>query len=289
MATRPKILILNPPLKLREVSHLLRKKAKLIRGYYREIEILFSTTDMQIFINGKDLRTFDYVWVTGSWSKRDLAHVISLYLTEHKVPHTLVKEGSGSSKLVDMAHYALGHLPQPKSYYCINSEYIRRAEEIAAVCQFPLIAKDVRGTFGRKSFLAENLSELKQKLFTVDEYTDFIFQEFIPNEYDWGIIVAKGKVSSAEKSYRNKMSNSFMNHAAGGAIEIFVQAAEVPNEVKAIAIEASNRLQLDWARSDIIVSSESGKPYILETNRSPRMTVKSTEVNAFADYIATFL
>jgi len=285
---RQRVLVLNPPTKFREIRRLLGKDISLIRGFYRDIEIIFTSTDMRILINGKDLRTFDFVWVTGSWSKRDLVKVISLYLTHHQHPHTVVEEGAGVSKLVDMTVFALAKLAQPRSYYCSRTEYIRRAEEIATVCKFPLIAKDVKGTFGRHSFLARTLRELKEKLFMADDQTDFIFQEYIDNDYDWGVIVGNSTVLSAEKSYRKQNDLTFMNHASGGATEVFVPTQDVPQRVKDMAIQASTLLNLSWARSDILVCKSSGKHYILETNRSPRMTSKSTEVKAFADFIRRF-
>ncbi len=286
---RPTVLVLNPPLKMREVSRKLTKKAKLIRGYYRNIEVIITSTDIRILINKKDIREFDYVWVTGSWSKRDMAHVISLYLTHHNRPHTSVNEGAGTTKLVDMAMYALNGIAQPRSYFCANSEYIKRAEEIATVCKFPLIAKDVRGTFGRRSFLATDLKNLKEQLFALDDNIDFIFQEYIENDYDWGVIVGNNKVLSAEKSYRKQDDTTFMNHASGGATEVFVPTKDVPELVKEMAIKASNILNLAWARSDILISKTSDLPFILETNRSPRMTSKSTEVTAFAEYINSII
>lgn len=287
--SRPKVLVLNPPLKLREVAKQLSKQARLVRGYYRDIEIVFSRDDMRILIKGKDLRKYDYVWVTGSWSKRDFARAISLYLTHHQRPHTVVSEGGGTSKLVDMTHFALNKLPQPRSYFCSNTEYARRVQEIATVCKFPLIAKDVKGTFGRKSFLANSLQELREHLFAADENTSYVFQEFIPNCYDWGIVVGNGSILSAEKSYRNPSSDCFMNHAASGAQEVFVPLIDIPQDVINMAIKASEVLNLTWARSDIVINSETDAPFILETNRSPRMTPNSTEVTAFTEYIKSFL
>lgn len=287
--TRKRVLVLNPPTKFREIRKVLGKSISLVRGFYRDIEMVFTSTDMRVVIKGKDLRNFDFVWVTGSWSKRDLAKVISLYLTHYNRPHTVVEEGAGVSKLVDMTVFALAKLAQPRSYYCSRTEYLRRAEEIATVCKFPLIAKDVKGTFGRHSFLARNLKELKEKLFMANEHTDFIFQEYIENDYDWGVIVGNNEVLSAEKSYRKQNDLTFMNHASGGATEVFVPKQEVPPKVQEMAIQASKLLGLTWARSDILVCKTSGKSYILETNRSPRMTSESTEVQAFAEYINAFM
>ena len=110
----------------------------------------------------------------------------------------------------------------------------------------------------------------------------FFFQKFIPNDYDWGILVANGRVVSAEKSYHLK--NEFRNNACWGAKEVFVDVNEVNKHLKSIAMNACKILELEWGRADIIIDKSTQKPYLLEVNRLPGMTVGSTEQKAFQEY-----
>lgn len=284
-----KVLVLNPPTDIKEVLPFLPDNSTLVKGYYQNVEIIFARTDMAILIKGVDLRTFDYVWISASWSKRAIACVLSLYLTHHNRPHTTVEEGLGSTKLVDMAHYAIHGIPQPRSYFCTSKLYKKHRQNIITTCGFPMIVKDVRGTRGKKCFLARDEKELRKGLRADKKRTDFVFQEYIENDYDWGVIVGNNEVLSAERSYRDLESTAFMNHAYLGATEVFEEIEKIPEDVVAMALKANNILHLDWGRSDIIHNKKDNKPYILETNRSPRMTSNSPEVKAFGKFLSTVL
>jgi glutathione synthase/RimK-type ligase-like ATP-grasp enzyme len=104
-----------------------------------------------------------------------------------------------------------------------------------------------------------------------------MFQSFIPNQYDWGILVANGEVVSGEKSYPK--DGEFRNNARNGAREDFIDVEKIPQEIKDIAIRASESLGLSWSRADIIIDEKTQKPYLLEVNRYPGVTSGSDEEN----------
>jgi len=169
--------------------------------------------------------------------------------------------------------YSLNKIPHPKSFYCSRKNYGLYYDEIVKICSLPIIIKDLRGTYGRYSFIATSKSELVNGISKLPKGLSFFVQEYIENDYDWGIIVANGEVLSAEKSFRKK--GEFRNHSYLGAKEVFENICDVPKNICNIAIKANKVLGLSWARSDIIISKKSNKPYILETNRSPRITSNS--------------
>ncbi|MFX1537552.1 MAG: RimK family alpha-L-glutamate ligase, partial [Promethearchaeota archaeon] len=136
---------------------------------------------------------------------------------------------------------------------------------------------------GMNSFLIKSKRELIRVLENLPKGKSFIFQQFIPNDYDWGILVAEGKVVSAEKSFRPK--GEFRNNACWGAKEVFLNIDEVDKKVKLIARKSCDILNLEWARADIIVDKNTNEPYLLEVNRFPGMTVGSTEEEAFKRYL----
>jgi glutathione synthase/RimK-type ligase-like ATP-grasp enzyme len=112
---------------------------------------------------------------------------------------------------------------------------------------------------------------------------NYIFQKFIPNDYDWGILVAKGEVVSAERSFRPK--GEFRNNACWGAREVFEKIDKVDDKVKQIAQKACAILKLDWGRADIVIDKITNMPYLLEVNRFPGMTAGSSEEKAFYKYL----
>jgi len=158
---------------------------------------------------------------------------------------------------------------------------------IEKLCGFPLIIKDTKGSRGRNTFLLNSREELVEIMDRFPANRSFVFQQFIPNDYDWGILVADGKVVSAEKSFRSK--GEFRNNACRGAKEVFIHKNKVNKKVKQIAKKACDILNLEWGRADIVVNKNTNKPYLLEVNRFPGMTAGSSEEKAFHIYLESKL
>ncbi|KKQ04327.1 MAG: hypothetical protein US14_C0015G0012, partial [candidate division WS6 bacterium GW2011_WS6_36_26] len=52
-----------------------------------------------------------------------------------------------------------------------------------------------------------------------------------------------------------------------------------------IAIRSAKALKLKWAGVDVVTDKDTGHNYILEVNRRPGLTEKSTEISAAYKYI----
>lgn len=283
------VLVLNPPREIAATIPQLVAPHTIHNGNYSSLEIVFTHTGVTVYCKGVDIRDFDFTWVSASWTKRDVAFAISLYLQQHGKKHTVVGEGQGHSKLVDMMYYALHKIPQPRSYYCTKFSYPAHIDAIIKACGLPVIAKDVYGTYGRNCFLARTRQELIQALRNDTDEIEYVFQEYMEHDFDWGILVGNNEVLSAERTYRPPQSPSFMNHNDPNITEVFEAPENVPATVNKIALKANKILGLQWGRSDIIHNRKDNKPYILETNRSPRITSDSTEVTAYGKYLNSLL
>jgi glutathione synthase/RimK-type ligase-like ATP-grasp enzyme len=281
-----KILVLNSPSNIQEILAYLPASTEIVAGTYAQIEIVILQNVLTVMFDGKDIAEFDYVWVTGSWSKRDIAKVISLYLHEKKRKFTVVNEGDGASKLVDIALFALNKLPQPNTYYAYRKLLMTQIDKVIEVCGLPIIGKSTKGSRGKRSFLATTRKEFRELIKKTPSHVPMMFQEFIENDFDWGIVVAQGKCVSAEQSFRAEDATTFLNHAYLGATEVFTDTSKLPTQIANIAQEAHRVTNLTWGRADIVHSSKNGQPYLLEVNRSPRMTSSSPEVEAFGTYLA---
>lgn len=280
--TKKRVLILPAPQQI-EVIEKQFENTEIVSGNFRDIEFRFNHK-LVILHRGEDLRNFTFVWLSSQFDSRSMSRAISLYLDYHKVPHTDVNYGDGISKLVDLARFELNDLPMPYTFFQSKLKIREKIEFICKFCGFPLIAKDTRSSRGQNAFLIRSRSELIRVVQNLPKDKSFIFQEFIPNDFDWGILVARGKVVSAEKSYRTEYE--FRNNACWGAKEVFENPDNVDLQVKQIAQKACKILKLEWGRADIIVNKYTHKPYLLEVNRFPGMTVGSTEETAFADYLS---
>lgn len=245
-----------------------------VKGSFSKVKVLIKSNTTTILCGEHDIKDFSFVWLNSDWVNRDLAHSLNLYLNAHGTPHTQVEYCS--SKVSDIVTFALGDLPVPDSIYMLRSCALKEMDLIAATCSFPLIIKDTKGSCGIDSFLVKDAEQLLHVIADLPRNKRFIFQSFIPNEYDWGIMVANGEVVSGEQSYG--ADGEFRNNLANGAEERFTPPSEIPIEIKELALKASSLLNLSWSRTDIIIDKNTGKPYILEVNRYPAASRDTDEV-----------
>jgi glutathione synthase/RimK-type ligase-like ATP-grasp enzyme len=184
--------------------------------------------------------------------------------------------------------FAQGNIPIPNTFFTNNKDLLKSVEQIEAICEYPLIVKDIRGLKGNFSVFINNRTELLEQSALLPKHRKFMYQQFIPNDFDWGVLVANNEVVSAEKSYR-QAGSEFRNNTFIGATEVFVDVDLIPDNIKQIALQASSQLGLSWSRSDIIVDKFTDMPYIMETNRSPGLTSGTTEVTGARSYLQEFI
>lgn len=256
------------------------KDIEVTKAYYSDLEFRFSGEEVAIIHKGIDIKLFDFVWLSSYWTSRDLAYTVQLYLDFHTIPHTIVEQST--SKVSDQMVFALNKVPAPNSFYIENHEMHNHIESIEEICGYPMIMKDIKGCAGKGSAFIRNREELVEKAGARNLNKKFMFQSFIENEFDWGVLVSDGKVVSAERSYPK--DGEFRNNV--GCKEIFVGLEEVPVDVVNIAISTAQLLNLKWSRSDILLDKQNNSPYILEINRFPGITEGSTEVSGAWEYIS---
>jgi len=246
----------------------------LTKAGYSKLEFRFIDNNVQLLYKGVDIAKFSYVWLSSFWGTRDLAYSVHLYLENSNVPHSYVEQAT--SKVTDQLKFAQNGIITPNTYYVGRHNITKYVEEIEEVCGYPLIIKDIKGSRGKYSAFCGNRIELLKTISEFPNHRKYMFQEFIPNEYDWGVLVANGVVVSAEKSYHS--DGEFRNNVCNGSTEVFVDINEVPEHIKNIAIQSSELLELKWSRADIVIDKISGLPYLLEVNRFPGITSGTTEV-----------
>lgn len=277
------LLILPSVENMRQVIDKFALPVKLTAGSYANIEMTFVNGQVSVTHDGVDLRNFSFVWLSSAWKMRDIAYAVRLYLERHGIPHTKVEKGT--SKLTDIMTFALNGVAIPDTFFSGRTGIERVPTAMRKACGYPLIVKDTKGSRGLHSEYASDGRELLKKMTGLPDHKTFIFQRFIPNEYDWGIIVANGCVVSGEKSYPRK--KEFRNNTCNGAREVFVPASKIPSDVKTLALSASHALGLAWSRTDIIVDKETGKYSVLEVNRLPGITSKSSEIQGAYIFLAS--
>lgn len=254
-------------------------------GNFRYIAFVFHKGDTRVLIKGADMQDYSFIWLTSGWKQRDLAYAVRLYLESTGTPHSHVE--NSPSKITDTMIFSLHDLPIPDTVFVHRANIENSMTLIRETCGYPLIVKDVLGARGKFSKYVASESELLETVETLPKDREFLFQRFIRNEYDWGIMVVNGVVVSGEKSYPSE--GEFRNNTCNGAKERFADVAEIPEDIKAMAITASGLLDLTWSRTDIIIDRDSGLPYLLEVNRFPGITADSDEASGAYTFLASHI
>ncbi len=247
-------------------------------------DIVFEIVDGVITVNikGKDLKQYDFVWIQSGWNTTHMAYLLHLYLKSQHIPHN--KTNSHNTKLSDIFSLAYKGVLVPNTYFHnglrINNENI---EEIVKVCKLPCIYKTSLGSLGCNVFLIDKEEEIVNVVKENKKYNRYIFQQYIPNDFDYRVVIANGKSTSVCK--RTRVTDKFRNNVALGAYEEFIKIKDVPTDVIAIAIKSANALKLKWAGVDVVTDKDTGENYILEVNRRPGLTESSSETVAAYRYI----
>ncbi len=257
----------------------------LSKGSFNNLEFIFKGRKTTILHKGRDLKDFSFVWLSSMWNSRDLAYSVRLYLEKSGVPYTYVEKGT--SKVTDQMLFAINGLQSPDTLFLGSRPIRKNLLLIKKVCGYPLVIKDVKGCRGVNSEYVATKKDLLKKMKNLPKHKKYLFQRYIPNEYDWGVMVANGRVVSGEKSYPSE--GEFRNNACNGAKEVFVDSKKIPFEIKQMAINASNVLGLTWSRADIIIDKKSKRPYLLEVNRFPGITSKTTEVDGAYTFLSSHI
>jgi len=258
---------------------------ELTRGSYKDLKFTFRSSAIKVLYGESDIRDFSFIWLASGWSNRDSAYALWLYLEATNTNHSYVEKSP--SKLTDCVEFALNKIPMPDTIFLSRGSIKGNMSLIKETCGFPLIIKDVRGCQGKYSAYVSDEKDLLEKMKKLPRSKKFLFQCFIPNDYDWGIMVADGVVVSGEKSYPS--NGEFRNNACNGAKECFVDVSDIPEEIKNMAIKASSLLGLSWSRTDIIIDKNTSLPYILEVNRYPGITSKSDEVSGAYTFLSSHI
>lgn len=278
-----KLLVLPTVPNMQQVIDRFPFPIELTKGQFKNLELILQDGKIKVLHKGVDIREFSFVWLCSSWNTRDLAYAIQLYLRQNDVPSTHVEKGT--SKLTDHIIFSLNGIPSPDTLFIGHADVEKCREQIKEVCGYPLVIKDIKGSRGTSSIKVAAEKDLRKQIKNLPEHKKYLFQKYISNEYDWGIMVANGVVVSGEKSY--PCEGEFRNNACNGAEEVFVDPAEIPEHIKQIAINTSNALGLSWSRSDIIVDKNTKKPYVLEVNRLPGITSETSEVTASYTFLSS--
>lgn len=241
---------------------------------YRDIAFAIRDGRVSCFSlkTARDLASYDLVYI------RDIVYehernAIALYL-QGKGRRFINREAAlfqHRSKLTQYIAMAQAGIPVPDTFYAQSQELPQLAERYQL--GFPLIMKSITGSNGADNVLVSSREDLPRT--TISQA---ILQPYIPNAYDYRVVVAGQEVLVAYKRIRAAGSVDHKNNVAKGAVRELVY--ELPTEVRDLALAAAKALRRDISGIDILPNSETGEYFVLESNASFGMAPSDEEIGA---------
>lgn len=236
-------------------------------------------------------RELDGVYIANWRLAPEIAMALAKYMTSRKkaVLNGEVLNFPAVSKLGEMVLMANKSIPMPDSFF-VRNKYLQsmvKHQKLPAGFAFPLIVKSVVGSMGADNWLVNSYDEL-DAIVSKDRDDMLVVQTFIPNDFDYRVLVFGGTVRAVIKRSRLDQSATHLNNTSAGGLGEMVSLDAFPEHLKSIAIDAAKATRRsDLAGVDIIIDSTNGDPYVLEVNKSPQIETGSNidvKTKIFVDY-----
>lgn len=152
----------------------------------------------------------------------------------------------------------------PLTYEGVGYWDIDFAREIASRIGFPLVIKELYGSFGQQVYLVKDSEEL-EKMIQKLGFKGFLMQEFVSESSgrDVRINVVGDRIVSAMERF--SVTGDFRSNISNGG---HMRPYEPSEKQKEEALKACRALKLDFAGVDVLFG-EDDEPIICEVNSNP--------------------
>jgi len=236
-----------------------------------------------------DLKNLRALYVANWRVSPEIAMGIVTYLTRHRVPVINPEIGRflPLTKLGEFILLSDSGIPLPDSVFMRHKHIQGALRRGKMPFQYPFIAKSTNGSMGSSNWLIKNESDLYSAM-AEDPESLFVLQEFIPNTFDYRVLIFGGKPKLVIKRSR-KSDDTHLNNTSKGGDGLLVPLEMIDTSLLELAEKAAKLVgRSELAGVDIVINSLTGKPYILEVNKSPQIETGSNvqaKLDAFSDYI----
>ena len=255
------------PLKQREAEYGL----SLSRGSLKDLQIEIIDNHLHVTesMTGQPLSEFDFVQFELWLKSPEQALAAATYLSRNDVlfnGHEALSVCS-TTKIGELVRMADSQVPLPRTFMSsrtVTLEIFRAGGPLS----YPFIAKAADAFGGRANYLVHNFIELESAL-NAHKDKFFVLQEFIPNSFDYRILIMGGSIQFILKRTRTD-PNSHLNNTSAGATAEFVPIDVLTPTVIRDALKAAElTLRDDFCGVDLLIDSRTGKHYVLEVNEAP--------------------
>jgi len=261
---------------------------------FEDLEVFMEKDRVEMRVDGKPLNEWTTIYPRKVGKYRGLAHILCRLSEREGIRfldgfHSRTKDSSDIAKIVQMFSLSLNGGPIPRTYHSARYS-VQQKESARAFLGFPIVVKETNSSQGSGVFLAktmEDLSKIIDDRLERNEGREIFLQEYIPNTFEYRLLVIGNRVSVAEKKIRTR-KDEFRNNVHLGAKEEFIDPSEVPEEALKAALLGAEITDIEIAGVDVVNHPERG-PFIFEVNSCPAFTADETlspEISELTTYLS---
>ncbi len=268
-----------------------RHGLKLLQGSLKDLhtEVINNQLTVTESVTGRRLDSFDAVDFEMWLKAPQQALAAATYLDRNHIPMSTREPLSvlSDTKVSEIATMSGGKIPLPNTFTSSNREILKIFKDKPRF-DYPFIVKAADTFGGKMNYLVKNYQELKAAL-NANPDQAFVLQEFIPNDFDYRVIVLGGKIRLVMKRMRDPKAGAHVNNTSAGAEAEFLPIETLTKNMQDSVLAAARITRRSgFSGVDVIVNKETGQHYILEVNDQPAIQVgASPEVKTpiFMEYL----
>lgn len=232
----------------------------------------------------RPLTDFSIAYFKKSQASIEIARPLALIFEAQGVPvyDKALMATPYADKLHQTVKMALADIPVPPTLYFSRDWVGEKYEYITESLQLPFIMKDLSSNRGECNFLIKNKEQFHRTLAENTE-AEFIFQRFIPNQFDYRVYVTNHKIATLYTRTRQGADEHRNNGVLGGKVD-FLTRGDLDERCQEICEKVTRLFELQIAGVDLVVATDGSGPYIFEVNNSP-LTEAGPTAQALADFL----
>lgn len=241
------------------------------QGSLKDLEIYFENGSMRIIesMTGMDLKEFDLVYFELFHKAQQQSLAAAKYLQQHGIEYFTHEVGRFTplTKLGQQAVLANQDLPLPDGITTSARQFKKLFRNNPPIA-FPFVLKSIQAFGGNNNFLIHSYAELEQVL--VDHTSDtFIAQPFIPNDFDYRVLILGGEIKLVIKRSRTDENTHLNNTSQDANAEFFDESVLTPQQ-KTDSIRAAKIVDREqFCGLDLLINKVTGEHVVLEVNEAP--------------------
>lgn len=241
------------------------------QGSLKDLQIYFEDGSMRIVesMTGMDLREFDLVYFELFHKAQQQSLAAAKYLERHGIEYFTqeVSRFTPLSKLGQQALLADQNLPLPDGITA-SARQFKKLFKKRPPFAFPFVLKSIQAFGGNNNFLVNTYDELV-RILDENKSDTFIAQPFIPNDFDYRVLILGGEIKLVIKRARQD-DTTHLNNTSQDADAEFFSADVLTDAQKNDSIRAAKLVGREqFCGLDLLINKDTGEHVVLEVNEAP--------------------